>query len=172
MNNQDQSSMKMAIKMFSGFRSSETQRSKFGPIFSNKVREKLLLSKYVNNKNCSPIFIFFNEKKTKKFRLIFDIENWLKENPNCAMQTVGRDRGAKWRFLALLVDLIYWVTSEWNLRNLAEGTVVGHILHYLPLTKGYLQIRTFFSRIWLPLLQFYSNLFPNRSLDFWWRLGP
>ena len=82
------------------------------------------------------------------------------------MQTVGRYRGAQMAiFLALLVDLIYWVKSEWNLRNSAEGAVVRRILHYLPLTKGHLQIRTLFSRIWLSLLQFYSNLVPNRSLD-------
>ena len=62
-------------KMFPGFGWIETRRSKFGPIFSDKVHQRLQLSKYVNNKSCSPIFIFFNEKKVRKFRLIFDIEN-------------------------------------------------------------------------------------------------
>ena len=35
--------------------------AKFGFIFSDKVHSKLQLSKYVNNKSCSPIFEFFNE---------------------------------------------------------------------------------------------------------------
>jgi hypothetical protein len=69
-NNQGQRSMKMAIKMVSGFGSIETRRSKFGPIISIKVL------KYVSNKSCSPIFIFFNEK-IKKIVLIFDVGKWL-----------------------------------------------------------------------------------------------
>ena len=52
--------------MFPGFGWIETQRTKFGPIFNNKVHQKLQLSKYVNNKSCSPISIFFNEKKIQK----------------------------------------------------------------------------------------------------------
>ena len=48
--------MKTAIKMFPGFGWIETQRTKFGPIFNNKVHQKLQLSKYVNNKSCSHIF--------------------------------------------------------------------------------------------------------------------
>ena len=71
MNNQGQRSMKMAIKMVSEFGSIETRRSKCGPIISNKV------SKYVNNKRFSPIFIFFNNKIIK-IRLIFEIEMALK----------------------------------------------------------------------------------------------
>ena len=31
--------------------------------------------KNVNNKNCAPKFIFFNEKKIRKIPMIFDIEN-------------------------------------------------------------------------------------------------
>ena len=65
MNKEGQRSMKTAIKMFSGFGSLETRRVKFGPIFSNKVHKKLQLSKYVNDKSCSPIFIYFNEKNQK-----------------------------------------------------------------------------------------------------------
>ena len=34
-------------------------------------------SKNANNKICAPKLIFFNEKKLRKIRIIFDIENWL-----------------------------------------------------------------------------------------------
>ena len=66
--------MNMAIKMFPGYGWIETRRSKFWPIFSNKVHSKLKLSKYLDNKSCSSIFIFCNEKKIRKMQLIFDIE--------------------------------------------------------------------------------------------------
>ena len=39
-----------------------------------------------------------------------------------------------------------------------------HILHYFLLTKRHLQTRTLFSRIWMPLLQFCSNLVPNHAI--------
>ena len=42
-----------------------------------KVIEKLILSKNFNNKKCAPKLVFFNEKKTRKIWMIFDIENWL-----------------------------------------------------------------------------------------------
>ena len=37
----------------------------------------MILSKNVNNKKSAPKLIFFNEKKMRKIRIIFDIENWL-----------------------------------------------------------------------------------------------
>ena len=49
--------------------------SKIGRHFSNKVILKLILSKNVNNKECAPKLVFFNEKKMRKIRKIFDIEN-------------------------------------------------------------------------------------------------
>ena len=36
-----------------------------------------VLSKNVNNKKCPPKMILFHEKKIRKFRIIFDVENWL-----------------------------------------------------------------------------------------------
>ena len=54
-------SKKMALEMFLGFGWIETPRSKFGPIFSNI------------DKSFSPIFMFFNEKKSKIWQ-IFVIE--------------------------------------------------------------------------------------------------
>ena len=45
-----------------GFGYSENQKSKFEPIFSNKVHKKLQLSKYAINKICSPTFILCNGK--------------------------------------------------------------------------------------------------------------
>ena len=42
----------------------------------NKVLWKLKLSKNVNNKKCAPKLIFLNEKKLRKIRIIFDVENW------------------------------------------------------------------------------------------------
>ena len=64
----------MSIKMFPRFGWIETRRSKFGPIFSNKVQ----LSKYVNNKSCFHVFIF-SYSSMEKIRNIrsadFDIEN-------------------------------------------------------------------------------------------------
>ena len=44
-NKHGQKSMNMAIKMFSGLRLIETQRSKFGPIFCNKVHWKITVIK-------------------------------------------------------------------------------------------------------------------------------
>ena len=40
---------------------------KLGIILESKVIEKLMLSKNVNNKNCAPKLIFFNEKKIEKY---------------------------------------------------------------------------------------------------------
>ena len=40
--------------------------SKIWPNISNKVVEKLMLSKSVNNKKCAPKLVFFNEKKIEK----------------------------------------------------------------------------------------------------------
>ena len=40
--------------------------SKIWPNFSNKVVEKLILSKNANNKKCASKFVFFNEKKIEK----------------------------------------------------------------------------------------------------------
>ena len=34
-----------------------------------------MLSKIVNNKKCAPKFVFFNDKKIRKIRIIFDLEN-------------------------------------------------------------------------------------------------
>ena len=45
-----------------GFASS----SKIWPNFSNKVVEKLMLSKSVNSEKCAPKLVFFNEKKIEK----------------------------------------------------------------------------------------------------------
>ena len=49
--------------------------SKTGYHFSNKSDLKMILSKYVNNKKRAPKLVFFNEKKLRKIRMIFDIEN-------------------------------------------------------------------------------------------------
>ena len=35
----------------------------------------MMLSKNINNKRCAPKLVFFNEKKSRKIRMIFDIEN-------------------------------------------------------------------------------------------------
>jgi hypothetical protein len=48
--------------------------SKIGHHFSRGI-EKLILSKNVNNKKYGPELVFFNEKKMRKIRMIFDIEN-------------------------------------------------------------------------------------------------
>ena len=47
--------------------------SKIGHHFSNKVIQKLILSKNVNNKKCAPKLVFFN-KKMRKIWMIFDKE--------------------------------------------------------------------------------------------------
>ena len=54
-----------------------TGRPKLGTILENKVVQKLKFSKNDNNKKPSSKLIFFNEKKFRKIRMIFDIENWL-----------------------------------------------------------------------------------------------
>ena len=43
--------------------------------FTNKLVLKLKLSKNVFYNKCGPRFIFFNEKKIRKIRTFFDIEN-------------------------------------------------------------------------------------------------
>ena len=52
-------------------------RQKLGTILENKVVQKLKFSKNDNNKKPSSKLIFFNEKKIRKIRMIFDIDNWL-----------------------------------------------------------------------------------------------
>jgi hypothetical protein len=51
--------------------------SKIGHHFSNKKFKKLILSKNVNHKKCAPKLVFFNNnnKKMRKIRIIFDVEN-------------------------------------------------------------------------------------------------
>jgi hypothetical protein len=41
--------------------------SKIGHHFSNKVIQKLMLSKNVKNKKCAPKLVLFNEKKGENF---------------------------------------------------------------------------------------------------------
>ena len=48
---------------------------KLGMILENKVVQKLKFPKNVINKRCAPKIKFFNEKKNRKIRVIFDIEN-------------------------------------------------------------------------------------------------
>ena len=36
-----------------------------------------MLSKNANNKKCAPKFVFFNEKKIRKFQMIFDLNRKL-----------------------------------------------------------------------------------------------
>ena len=56
---------------------SNGELSKIGHHFSNKRLKKLVLSKNINNNKCAPKFVFFNEKKIRKLRMIFDVENGL-----------------------------------------------------------------------------------------------
>ena len=58
-------------------------RQKLDVILENKVVQKLKLPKNVNNKKCGPKIKFFNEKKFRKIRIIFDIENWLWKSEFC-----------------------------------------------------------------------------------------
>ena len=51
--------------------------SKVGRHFSNKVVLKLKLAKNAFYKKGAPKLIFFNEKKIRKIRMIFDLENSL-----------------------------------------------------------------------------------------------
>ena len=44
-------------------------------ILENKKIWKLTLSKKVKNIKCAPKFIFFNGKKPRKIRMIFDVES-------------------------------------------------------------------------------------------------
>ena len=55
-----------------------TDRQKLGTtILEKKVVQKYMFSKNDNNKKTSSKLIFFNEKKIREIRIIFDIENWL-----------------------------------------------------------------------------------------------
>ena len=51
-----------------------TDRQKLGTILENKLVQKLKFSKNDNNKKHAPKLIFFNEKKIRKIRIIFDID--------------------------------------------------------------------------------------------------
>ena len=49
-----------------------------GIILENKLMQKMMLSKNVNIKTCAPkCILIFTEKKIRKIRMIFDIENEL-----------------------------------------------------------------------------------------------
>ena len=56
---------------------SSDRSSKIGHDFGNKVVQKLTLSINILYKKRAPKQLFFNEKKFKKIRTIFDIENSL-----------------------------------------------------------------------------------------------
>ena len=59
-----------------GFSGGDTL-SKIGHDFSNKVGQKLKLSINIFYKKCAHKQLLFNEKKIRKIRTIFDIENSL-----------------------------------------------------------------------------------------------
>ena len=46
----------------------------------------LKLSKYDNDKSCSPFFIFFTAKKMRRIRSIFDIVKWLRKSEYCCFR--------------------------------------------------------------------------------------
>ena len=48
--------------------------SKINRIFS-RIRLNFKNFENINNKKCDPKMVFFNEKKEKRIRIIFDIEN-------------------------------------------------------------------------------------------------
>ena len=52
---------------------SSDSSSKIGRHFSNKVILKLMLSKNVNNQECTPELVYFNEKNMRKIQILFDI---------------------------------------------------------------------------------------------------
>ena len=54
--------------------------SKIGRHFSNKAVLKLKLAKNAFYKKGAPKLIFFNEKKIRKIRMIFDVENSLTDS--------------------------------------------------------------------------------------------
>ena len=78
MNKKDQRSMKTAIKSYRPLVHFSNKGQKLGTILENKVPQTLNLPKNDGNKKCSPKLIFFNEKKIRKIRIIFDIEKCLK----------------------------------------------------------------------------------------------
>ena len=65
------------LKKFLSLEFASKSRKKLDVILENKVVKEVKFSKNFNNKKCAPKIIFFNEKKTRKIRTIFDIENWL-----------------------------------------------------------------------------------------------
>ena len=66
--------MKTAIKCCQDLLQFGIEGQNMGLFLVIKYIKNMYLSKYVNNKSLSPIFIFFNEKKFRKIQLIFDIE--------------------------------------------------------------------------------------------------
>ena len=78
----------------------------------------MILSKNVFNKKCGPELVFFNEKKWRKIRMIFDLENWLwKSNFGTFWQltTTPILKIQSFRFGMLI--LLYFVPPAWKLEN-------------------------------------------------------
>ena len=55
----------------------QTQRKYWNLSFGLMSKIGHHISNKVNNKKCAPKLIFFNEKKLRRIRIIFYIENWL-----------------------------------------------------------------------------------------------
>ena len=68
---------KMKIFFWFDFHRCSHRQPKIRRQLRNKSCSILKLSKNVFYKRCVPKLIFFNEKKIRKIRMIFDIENWL-----------------------------------------------------------------------------------------------
>ena len=66
--------------------------SKIGHDFSNKVVQKLKLSINHFYKKCVHKQIFFNEKKLREIRMIFDVENSLRKSNFRTFRRAGKPR--------------------------------------------------------------------------------
>ena len=58
-------------------------------------------SKNVNNKRHAPRLIFFNEKKLRKIRIIFDLENWLWKSEIVIFRSLDLERRLIYMFILI-----------------------------------------------------------------------
>ena len=95
--------------------------SKIGHHFSIKVIWKLILSKNVNNKRYAPKLVLFIEKRLRKIRMIFDIENWLWKS-NFGLCHLPLIQNSKFNHFLLVCwflgkSLSNFVSPVWKLHN-------------------------------------------------------
>ena len=110
------------------------------------------LSKNVNNKKCAPQMIFFNEKKNRKIRIIFDIKNWLNVRILQFLTTFTQ-------LIARLKNFLRgWILFLGLYEGLVECATVCVKSEVIPMVKGWASFLANFSN------NFEQGTFPSGQL--------